>query len=146
MGISTTGYLILGAIALLALVMVLRSGSNKSNSKKNISSAVQSSAKKAVPVQKNPYRAVSINRGPNPCEAVKAIGSKRFLVEDGDAPELPLPQCDAETCSCKYAHHADRREKGDRREEYAGLRTQIHEHVTGAERRGKRGRRASDWE
>ncbi len=42
----------------------------------------------------------------------KRIGEKRFL--SGEAPEIPVPGCNAATCACHYVHHKDRRHN-DRR-------------------------------
>jgi hypothetical protein len=55
----------------------------------------------------NPFHAVSINPGPRCCQAAKALTGVRFL--SAQAPRLPLPQCEAGTCECKYLHHEDRR-------------------------------------
>jgi hypothetical protein len=55
----------------------------------------------------NPYHAVSIQAGPRCCQAAKALTGVRFL--STEAPRLPLPQCEAGTCECKYLHHEDRR-------------------------------------
>jgi hypothetical protein len=37
----------------------------------------------------------------------------RFL--SSAAPRLPLPECDALDCKCRFMHHADRRSGADRR-------------------------------
>ena len=55
----------------------------------------------------NPYHAVSIKAGPHCCQAAKALTEARFL--STEAPRLPLQQCEAGTCECKYVHHEDRR-------------------------------------
>ena len=60
----------------------------------------------------NPYHAVSIKAGPRCCQAAKALSGVRFL--SAEAPRLPLPQCEASTCECRYLHHEDRR-SADRR-------------------------------
>jgi hypothetical protein len=113
---------------------------NKSGSEKSKTS------RKTAAKPRNPYRAVSIISGENPCAAVNAIGRKRFLVKDGDVPQLPLAACDTEKCACKYGHHEDRRDAYSDRRTISGLRTQLHVDSGNAERREKRGRRKSDWE
>ena len=93
-----------------------------------------------------PYRATAIVCGENPCEAVKAISGKRFLVADNDIPQIPLLNCDTPNCSCKYEHYADRRNTDEIRRAPAGLKSQLHPHIENVERRLKRGRRTSDWD
>jgi len=61
----------------------------------------------------NPYHAVSIVSGPS-CERTREQqAGKRYL--SADAPALPLPTCNARSCSCRYKHHEDRRSGRDRR-------------------------------
>jgi hypothetical protein len=60
------------------------------------------------------FHAVSILPVETGCPAVESIKVQRFLSED--APGLPLADCSAVDCHCKYIHHADRRSGGrDRR-------------------------------
>lgn len=59
------------------------------------------------------FHAVSIQTTTNGCEAAKSVEGKRFL--SGSAPHLPLPECDAFVCKCRFVHHADRRSGVDRR-------------------------------
>ena len=56
----------------------------------------------------NPFHAVSIEPAQEGCLAADTIKAQRFLSED--APGLPLPDCIAEGCDCKYIHHTDRRD------------------------------------
>jgi hypothetical protein len=58
------------------------------------------------------YHCVELRFRGDACDAVKRIEAKRFLPDD--APQFPLPGCDAPKCSCRYVHHEDRRD-GDRR-------------------------------
>jgi hypothetical protein len=132
-------------VAALTVFFKLAPDSRKPNKIKSGSEKLKVSRKTAAK-PKNPYRAVSIISGENPCAAVKAIGRKRFLVNDGDAPQLPLAACDAEKCACKYGHHEDRRDASGDRRTISGLRTQLHVDSGSKERREKRGRRKSDWE
>lgn len=54
------------------------------------------------------YRGVQVlAHGEACCQAVKSIADERFLLEE--APMLPLPTCDAETCHCTYRRFDDRR-------------------------------------
>ncbi|MCB1688904.1 MAG: hypothetical protein KDI33_10475 [Halioglobus sp.] len=104
------------------------------------------SAKVKKPAELKPYRGISIVFEDCACEAVKKIGSKRFLLSDDDAPMLPLPACDAARCDCKYKHHDDRREEEHDRRFSSTLRTDLYEDSGKENRRAgkRRGRRKSD--
>ena len=102
--------------------------------------------KKANSVQLRPYRGTSIVFKDCACDAVKAIGNRRFLHAEGDTPLLPLAACDASTCKCTYIHHDDRRDDDDDRRHIAALRTELYEDSGNTNRRlEKRGRRESDF-
>ena len=62
---------------------------------------------------KTAFHAVSIKFEANACTAAKAMTGRRFLASA--APRLPLPDCDALECRCRFAHHDDRRSGKDRR-------------------------------
>jgi hypothetical protein len=86
---------------------------------------------------RNRWHAVTLVAPNGACAAVAAYKGKRFL--SADAPRLPLPQCDAARCNCKYRHYQDRRggpRRADEKGAPAGRSTQ--------NRRAQRGRRASD--
>jgi hypothetical protein len=69
------------------------------------------------------------------------LALQRFLC--ADAPLLPLPECTAETCTCRFERHEDRR-KGARRADETGVFRPL---FNGAEQREKSvGRRAEDAE
>ncbi|HWM29280.1 MAG TPA: hypothetical protein VNQ14_12535 [Woeseiaceae bacterium] len=59
------------------------------------------------------FHAVSIRPGAFACKAARELEGERFL--SGTAPRIPLPDCDASDCSCRFAHHDDRRAGDDRR-------------------------------
>lgn len=65
----------------------------------------------------SPYHAVSLQYSSNACDAAKAMTGRRFL--SNAAPRLPLPECDALECRCRFAHHADRRTGLDRRSPFS---------------------------
>jgi hypothetical protein len=74
------------------------------------------------------------------CDAVQRIEGRRFLSEE--APMLPLPDCTAGICCCRYEHHDDRRQDL-RRNPYGIQRAVPPPHVdedrrASKERRGKR--------
>lgn len=59
------------------------------------------------------FHGVSLNPGPDPCDAVQSVLGRRYL--SNDAPALPLPGCDRQRCGCTYGHYRDRRDADDRR-------------------------------
>ena len=85
------------------------------------------------------YRCVELHYGKDACDAVKRVGDKRFL--PGEAPDVPLPGCNAARCSCRYVHHDDRRHN-DRRNPYP-LQAMAPPAAAGGDRRTKRDRRRS---
>jgi len=147
MGFSTGAFLLIGILVFIALAFLLRSGARKPKSRKGAPSGTAQTTTKVPAAARNPYRSTSIVAGPNACEAVKRLGNRRFLVAENAAPQLPLLDCDEPRCTCKYVHHADRREEGGDRRGPPSLRSELHTHSGEAERRAKkRGRRTSDWE
>jgi hypothetical protein len=57
----------------------------------------------------------------------------------GEAPLLPLPECDASECKCRFIHHADRRRNDDRRDQYRqGLSGETGKFIKEKRRRGDR--------
>jgi len=59
------------------------------------------------------YHAIAIKFEPNACDAAKALAGSRFLAVS--APKLPLAECDAAECCCRFQHYDDRRSGNDRR-------------------------------
>lgn len=86
----------------------------------------------------NPYHAVSVLPGTEACAAAYRFSGQRFLSKQ--APRLPLPSCDAISCTCRFKHHKDRR-AGPRRNSDVGIVTLGY---AGRDRRQSRGRRATD--
>lgn len=88
------------------------------------------------------FRAVSvIFDQAEACDAVRELALKRFLC--AESPALPLPDCTAGECSCRFEHHEDRR-KGPRRADETGI---FEPHFGGLEQRATPGgRRAEDLE
>jgi hypothetical protein len=90
----------------------------------------------------NPYPAVSI-RCAGGCEAAQSIKGRRFL--GAEAPALPLENCTAETCHCRYVHHVDRRTGILDRRRVRGQDDESLPTPDRVDQREGRGRRASDW-
>lgn len=88
---------------------------------------------------RNRWHAVTILPGATHCQAAEAARGRRFL--STEAPFLPLRECDAAACTCKYRHYQDRRGSPRRSEEVraGGLRSR-----DGVDRRNSRGRRETD--
>jgi len=87
---------------------------------------------------RNRWHSVVVAGPANVCAAALACKGKRFL--SSEAPRLPLEGCDAARCECRYRHYNDRRGEPRRSDERTGAaRTRA-----STERRGTRGRRATD--
>lgn len=67
------------------------------------------------PKREKKFYGVSVRPGINCCDAVKAIARNRYL--QGEAPLLPLPDCDQEECRCIMRPEDDRRTPIDRRDD-----------------------------
>lgn len=85
------------------------------------------------------FRAVSIASDLEvDCTACKEQRGKRYLMHE--APSLPLPNCDAAHCRCRYVRYPDRREEA-RRDADVGIGGRPH---LSSERRASRSDRRSD--
>lgn len=87
----------------------------------------------------NPYHAVSVISPTRSCDAARTLEGRRFL--SSEAPRLPLGNCTAATCTCKYAHHEDRRRGPRRSSDATGL---SRGYWNAMERRRPGGRRITD--
>ena len=98
--------LLLLVVGLLIAWFFYRQGLDKPEERKD---------RRISPVQKDraKYHAVSIKPGAYACSAANEIAGQRFLATE--APNLPLPGCDAAECDCHFTHHNDRRTGKDRR-------------------------------
>ncbi len=87
------------------------------------------------------YHSVSISLSKNACAAAQDLSGHRFLATT--APILPLPECDADECTCRFKHHEDRRSGNDRRNPFSpgvirsGTSAGQSEHRDGTDRRKK---------
>ena len=90
------------------------------------------------------YHAVSVKPGGCGCEAVNAMRGERFLTNGGRVPNLPVADCTAINCTCRYVHYDDRRSaQGNRRAAYS-MQSNMYGLNGDVDRRSLRGRRASD--
>ena len=55
----------------------------------------------------NPFASVAVHCGEDGCAAARAIAGKRHLLDE--APALPLAQCAADVCNCRFFRYGDRR-------------------------------------
>jgi hypothetical protein len=98
----------------------------------------QREATQASPHIITPYHAVSILTGRCPCSAALHLSAVRFL--SSEAPRLPLENCNAPVCECRYQHHKDRRSSDRRRPDvWSSGRSWV-----GKDRRASHGRRKDD--
>ena len=142
--------LLFAVLAVSALFIMLRLKAHKPATaiatKTNGKARPTAGSKTAAVAPRHPYRATSIAFDDAACEAVKALGNKRFLDRDRDVPRLPLADCSKSQCSCKYAHHDDRRDSSEDRRHPSGLKAELYERGSEPNKREKkRGRRKSDW-
>jgi hypothetical protein len=102
--------LIIGIAVLLVAVLIFL----KWRSRAPVRPANDDKAGQAGPSRD--FHAVSIRPGLFACKAARRLEGQRFL--SGSAPRIPLPDCDAQDCTCRFSHHADRRAGDDRRSLY----------------------------
>lgn len=103
---------------------------------------VKESAKAEQSVTVHEYRGVSVIATEDDCcQAVRGIAGKRFLADE--APRLPLNDCDAAVCRCKYKRFDDRREDS-RRSSDIGFDSTIHWYSEEQRSIKARGRRSDD--
>ena len=100
----TTGLLVLVIVLIVAAVIKWRGASGEQRADEGRSHPSQ---------QRSQYHAVSLKLSSGACNAAKALEGKRFLSDA--APRIPLADCDAESCDCRFVHHKDRRSGEDRR-------------------------------
>lgn len=137
---------LLGVISIFAALLVLAFGTLKITNRagKTMSLAGNGAAKRSIK-PRNPWRATSVVHDHPACKAVMQINNQRFL-DTKKKLLLPLPDCDASTCSCKYVCHDDRRQYDEDRRHPAALKSELYTETGETNRRQKkRGRRKGDW-
>jgi hypothetical protein len=113
-------------VAILLILAVRKNFSSPGTLGFNGGNVVRKS-KKNSPVARNPYRAASIVFDVNACDALKAVGSRRFLDTERNLPVVPLPGCSVAKCNCKYAHYEDRRTSDEDQRLPSALVSQLYE-------------------
>lgn len=94
---------------------------------------------KQITGETSSYHAVSLRYSSNACDAAKSMTGRRFL--SSAAPRLPLPECNALECRCRFVHHDDRRTGKDRRSPFSPANMSGGTGTFKAERRQKKDRR-----
>ncbi len=91
------------ALALVWLVLRRHRGRTETPDRRALPSAAPDTS----------YHAVSIRFEKRACDAAREYEGRRLLAVE--APKLPLPDCDAAECNCRFVHYKDRRSGKDRR-------------------------------
>ncbi len=105
--------IVTGIVGIAALVLVYIFARRKSTSEN-----VRPDQRHKTPADSSTkFHAVSIKFSPNACAAAREMDGRRFL--SGAAPKIPLPECDALECKCRFIHHKDRRRHDERRNAYS---------------------------
>jgi hypothetical protein len=97
-------------LGLAAILLIVWFFLRRRSEARKAQEAVSASKKKSIHTA---YHAVSIKFGKDACAAAKSLTGERFLASE--APQIPLPGCDAPACECRFTHHKDRRSGKDRR-------------------------------
>lgn len=84
------------------------------------------------------YHCVAVHGGNLACDSAKRLETIRFLPDE--APGLPVPGCNAQTCTCIYVHYDNRRQ--EYRRNPCGQWASVPPAITG-ERRSRAERRTS---
>lgn len=97
----TSIVIIVFVIVLSAYFFIVKKKSNQANER----------ASKTKQTKKNtsPYRSVVIEPAHQACQAAKSLENTPILMSE--APALPLPSCDQESCNCKFIKYDDRRQE-----------------------------------
>lgn len=104
---------------------------------------------KPLSEEERKYQSIEISPGLMACDAVAELRGQRFLATE--APSLPLPECDASKCDCRYEYHGDRRSGEDRRDEFGrfagfdGKSVDEEQRSKAERRRGRKGPEARSY-
>lgn len=132
MGLLITLLIIAAAGGILAIKMRSSGGPDRPRAK---------TARRASAKARSDFHAVSICMDASPCHAIRKYAGLRLL--SGEAPALPLPDCDQRDCSCRFEHYTDRRSGDNRRDRVVAIGRMSSGEATD-ERRSWKDRRASN--
>ena len=97
---------LIAVAVLLALLLFVRRNARKESTRPD-------EHRKKATVKNTRFHAVSIRFADDACDGARKREGRRFL--SSAAPKIPLPDCDATNCKCRFKHHQDRRKGDDRR-------------------------------
>lgn len=83
------------------------------------------------------YSSVEIQADEDCCDQIKPFIGRRYL--SVEAPKLPLAECNAKRCNCRYRHYADRRDDHERRDVITTA-SELYVNAGNADRRERRRR------
>lgn len=135
---------ILALVAVAAFLLMKKLGAAKSGKHRSQLPTAGKRGNARAEQEPRPYRATVIVPGAMACDAARELANKPYLDANQSTPPLPLPNCTAPNCRCKYVHREDRREEDIDRRFESGMQTEIYRTSGHPERRGSRGRRKSD--
>jgi hypothetical protein len=136
--------IVLAFVAVAAFLLMKKRGADKPGKHKGQLPAAGKRGKARAEQEPRPYRATVIVPGAMACDAARELADKPYLDAEKSTPALPLPNCTAPNCRCKYVHRDDRREEDIDRRFESGMQTEMYRTSGQPERRGSRGRRKSD--
>ncbi len=132
------GVVITIVIAVILIAIIVKSRREETtNDRRSAASGRHNLAKTG-----SQFHAVSLQFSDSACDAAKDMAGKRILASA--APRIPLSECDAAKCDCRFAHHNDRRRGEDRRGQVPENLLDTRGVYVGKERRYRGDRRDSD--
>jgi len=96
-------------------------------------------SKQAHSPETSPYRAAEVIYPECACDAVRALGGRRYLLRE--VPRIPVPDCTMRKCECSYVRFKDRRNESSDRRALFSIRTNMYTTHGNNERRRRAGRR-----
>jgi hypothetical protein len=103
-----TTFVIIALVLLVVWLFIRRGGSSAAKPAKSERRIVMADTSKS-----SEFHAVAIKFDSNACSAAKKLDGARLL--SSEAPLIPLPGCDVQSCNCHFVHYNDRRKRSDRR-------------------------------
>ena len=126
-------WIIVFLIALVVLLVIVR---------RRPSIAPRATPKPQPPPENGEYHSVEVRfREGDCCEWVKNLKDARLLPHQARLFPLPLPECDAARCRCRYVHFPDRRGEDDRRMPFSALYSAFGRFSTDERRNGRERRK-----
>lgn len=131
-------------LVFVVLALYLKSKSSDKKPKKPARIAKPTKSRKASATTDKAgksYAGIAIKLCANACDAAKELEKTRYL--SGQAPLLPLTDCNQPNCACKYVHYSDRRDVNEDRRHAYSMKTELYDSTGNQNRREKKERRNS---